>query len=198
MFVQFCKRDPKSWWNNADFTKPNAVAGVGCDESFHLLTWLSFSTSRTCHGGLRDWLSEGTHRALGTKLYFNNTGLASHLMGISSGNFATSPFVGALWENAVFGEIRRYLSLSQRSDSVWFYRDNQQREIDFMVFAGGKAALLECKWAERPDDSATKSITELQKLVREKKIPDFAENRGFVVCRTPHQFPLGKSDVHAI
>jgi predicted AAA+ superfamily ATPase len=177
----------------------NALANDVGVSSKAVSSWLNVLVASNQIVLLEPWFANiGKRLVKSPKLYFNDTGLASHLMGISSDNFATSPFVGPLWENAVFGEIRRYLSLSQRSDSVWFYRDNQQREIDFMVLAGGKAALLECKWAERPDDSATKSITELQKLVREKKIPDFSENRGFVVCRTPHQFPLGKSDVHAI
>jgi hypothetical protein len=183
----------------AQLLDKNALANDVGVSSKAISSWLNVLVASNQIVLLEPWFSNiGKRLVKSPKLYFNDTGLASHLLGISPDTFAASPFVGPLWENAVFGEIRRYLSLCRRSVSVWYYRDNQQREIDFMVLAGGKAALLECKWAERPDEAATKSITELQKLAREKKIADLTDTRGFVVCRTPHQFPLGKSPVHAI
>lgn len=36
--------------------------------------------------------------------------------------------------------------------TVWYYRDAQGREVDFIRCAHGTLDLFECKWTESPDD----------------------------------------------
>lgn len=154
-------------------------------------SWLSVLVASNQVVLLEPWFADVGKRLVKTpKLYFVDTRLACHLLGLTAETLVSSPFLGALWETAVFGEIRRHLALSQHPASIWYYRDNQQREVDFLVLAGGNAALLECKWNENPRSGDGKSIAELMALAAEKRVADLARCQGLVVCRTPVAHPL--------
>lgn len=40
--------------------------------------------------------------------------------------------------------------------TIYFYRDQQGREVDFLVQGGGGFSLIECKWAELPSERDAK------------------------------------------
>jgi predicted AAA+ superfamily ATPase len=83
------------------------------------------------------------------KLYFGDTGLACHLLGIESERtLRSSPFFGPLFEGLVAAEIvKRQLGLGRRRE-VYYFRDQQGLEVDFVVPTGHRRlALLEAKAA---------------------------------------------------
>jgi len=82
-------------------------------------------------------------------VYFRDTGLLCFLLNLDDWTLGASPYVGAVWETFVFSEMRKLTQQGQRQVNFWYYRDQRAREIDFVVEAGGRLALLECKWREQ-------------------------------------------------
>lgn len=83
------------------------------------------------------------------KLYFNDTGLLCFLLGIGADDLGRSPLTGPIWENFVCAELRIRLQLTRPDWSLWFYRDQQNREADFLIQGPyERIRLLDAKWAE--------------------------------------------------
>jgi predicted AAA+ superfamily ATPase len=124
------------------------------------------------------------------KLFFGETGLLCHLLGLTEDGLERTPLVGAVWENFVFAELRRKLHLSAPQHAVYFYRDQQAREIDFLVESGGTLSLLETKWTERPDRSDARSIEQIAALLSQARPYPLAVGRQAIVCRAAIDYPL--------
>lgn len=84
------------------------------------------------------------------KLYFCDNGLVASLLNISSLEaLNNSPYLGNLWENLVFTEFIKEGYLAGKN--IFFFRDQNGVEIDFIVENNGKVFLIEAKTSERPD-----------------------------------------------
>lgn len=83
------------------------------------------------------------------KLYFADHGLLCHLLNITTLEaWHSHIFKGALWENFVMMElIKSYGAIPGRN--LFFYRDQNGVEIDFIVIGGDKLFLIEAKAAEQ-------------------------------------------------
>jgi predicted AAA+ superfamily ATPase len=95
-----------------------------------------------------------------------------------------SPYLGAVWESAVYAELRKKRERVGDRTTLWFYRDSQQREVDFVVAVGNERHLIEAKWTENPttrDSQVLQSVAQI--LVARGQAPDV---RRSIVCRTPH------------
>jgi predicted AAA+ superfamily ATPase len=104
------------------------------------------------------------------KLFFLDTGLCSYLMGARTPeDLRKSPMLGALFETHVLGQIVRHYTNQARRPNVYFYRDHNGREIDFLMPVAGRLALVECKWAESPP-LRNRSFDELESLVGSERI----------------------------
>ena len=57
--------------------------------------------------------------------------------------------VGALWENFVIAERMKLLSYAGSFAQTWFWRTQQQKEIDFIEEEDGHLCAYEFKWNER-------------------------------------------------
>ena len=81
------------------------------------------------------------------KLYFADSGLACHLLGIETpGELARSPFRGALFEGFIAAEIAKSQVNAGRRRELYYFRDEQGLEVDFLMPGrGGAVALVECK-----------------------------------------------------
>lgn len=87
------------------------------------------------------------------KLYFLDSGLASHLSGIDSGNaLAIDPRKGALFECMTVCELLKGAYARGIRPRLSFYRDSNGREIDILVEQGGHVA-----WAIEVKSSSTYS-----------------------------------------
>jgi predicted AAA+ superfamily ATPase len=131
---------------------------------------------------IRSWLSvleasnvvlllEPYHRNLGKrviktpKLYFLDTGLACFLAGIrDEASLAGSGLLGALFETLVLGQIVRHFANRGGRPDVFFFRDYLGNEVDFVVPAGKRLRLIECKWAETPS-TRNRGFAEVERLV---------------------------------
>lgn len=81
------------------------------------------------------------------KIYIADSGLACHLLGIESEReLAKSPFLGALFEGFVASEIVKAQVNAGRRRKLYFFRDQQGLEVDFVVpLRGGGMRLIEAK-----------------------------------------------------
>ena len=124
------------------------------------------------------------------KVYFVDSGLACHLLGMeSAAMLEKSPFLGPFLEGWVAAEIMKHQLNCGRARELYYFRDRTGLEVDFLV-PGRKQSLIlaEIKAARtvRPEDAGP-----LRHLAR--AIPGRAV-RGFVV----HRAPAGGQATHAL
>lgn len=91
------------------------------------------------------------------KLYLADSGFACFLLGIRSRReLERSPYLGAIFEGAVAAEIFKRQSNMGRPRELYYFRDQQGLEVDFIVPTGqGRCWLAEAKAAKTvwPDDA---------------------------------------------
>jgi len=77
------------------------------------------------------------------KLYFHDSGLACHLLGIESeAILRDSPFLGPLFEGFVAAEVVKEQTGAGRRKEVYHFRDPQGLEVDFVIPSGHRRLLL--------------------------------------------------------
>ena len=80
------------------------------------------------------------------KIYFNDTGLACYLIGIDSPNtLKLSDFKGRLVETYIHNEICKSYKNNNVEVQLFYYRDNNQNEIDFIILRDGNLYFIEAK-----------------------------------------------------
>ena len=81
------------------------------------------------------------------KVYIADSGLACHLLGIETeAELKKSPFLGALFEGFVAAEIAKGQVNAGRRRELYYFRDQQGLEVDFILPGrGGRLRLLEAK-----------------------------------------------------
>ena len=109
------------------------------------------------------------------KLYFYDSGLLCHLLGIESENVLNrSPFLGAIFEGFVASEIIKLQMNSGKTRQLYYFRDQQGLEVDFLVPRGDhKLILLEAKASRTVWPETAKSLSRLSKVVSNYHIDRF-------------------------
>jgi len=81
------------------------------------------------------------------KVYVADSGLACHLLGIDSpAELSKSPFGGTLFEGFIAAEIVKSQVNAGRRRELYYFRDEQGLEVDFLLPGrGGSLTLVECK-----------------------------------------------------
>jgi len=97
------------------------------------------------------------------KVYVADSGLACHLLGIDTEpELEKSPFLGALFEGFIAAEIAKAQANSGRRRELYFFRDQQGLEVDFIVPAkGGGVRLVEVKSSRTVTPDMARSIERL-------------------------------------
>lgn len=113
------------------------------------------------------------------KLYFSDTGLACFLARLSEPEvLERSIFSGRFVETYIVNEIRKNYRNNGVKDNFYYYRDNNQNEIDLIVLDGGLMHLIECKSGVSFTSKDVKSFTCL-------KDTSYQKGDNFVICSTP-------------
>jgi len=95
----------------------------------------------------------GKRLAKSPKLYFADHGLLCHLLGINSiKDWQNHIFRGNIWENIVLMELVKTNNL-RPGENIFFYRDQNAVEIDFIVEKKNTLFFIEAKAGERLDES---------------------------------------------
>ncbi|MBI5024686.1 MAG: ATP-binding protein [Candidatus Omnitrophica bacterium] len=77
------------------------------------------------------------------KLYFVDSGLACHLLNISSEKMLfSSPFLGAVFEGFIAAEIIKFQINTGKRKELYYFRDQQGLEVDFLIPQGDRRLIL--------------------------------------------------------
>ena len=126
------------------------------------------------------------------KVYFLDTGLASYLASIESPEALEASYLsGAMLETYVFIEILKSFWHNGEEPFIYFYRDTNQKEIDFILEKNMTLYPIEVKKTAMPGETNTGNFSVLKQLG--KKI-----GTGAVVCLCQNFIPLPKKDIISI
>lgn len=81
------------------------------------------------------------------KVYWLDSGLVCHLLGLrTAAELERSPFLGTIWEGFVASEILKTQANLGRRRELYYFRDQQGLEVDFLVpEANARVRLIEAK-----------------------------------------------------
>ena len=114
------------------------------------------------------------------KIYLLDSGLASFFLAIESEHdLVSSAFLGPLFEGFVASEIvKRQLNAGRRRE-IYYFRDQQGLEVDFVVpIRGGRLLLLEAKASRTVKPEMADSLIRLAAASRERKVEAVVVYRG--------------------
>lgn len=104
------------------------------------------------------------------KVYVTDSGLACHLLGIrSQAELNRSPFIGAIFEGFVASEILKYQVNRGRRRELYYFRDRQGLEVDFL-FPGpdGRLWMVECKASKTVQPVMARPLEALRRSMGER------------------------------
>ena len=84
----------------------------------------------------------------GRKVYFYDNGVRNTVIGQLQ-PLALRKDIGALWENFLVSERRKYLNYSRSGCNTYFWRTKQQQEVDYVEEENGKIYGFEFKWSPK-------------------------------------------------
>lgn len=124
------------------------------------------------------------------KIYFMDTGLACYLAGyMDSNTLEKSAFNGAIFETYIITEIIKSFSNNGKDSRkyLYYYRDNNGKEIDLLIFYDNTVYPIEIKKSYNPKKEAIKNFDIVNK---------FGVNigNGGVICMAKDIFPLDKNN----
>ena len=136
---------------------------------------------------LEPYYNNITKRIIKTpKLYFLDTGLCAYLTGWDSPKtLEAGALSGAILETFVFSEILKSYWHNGREANIYFYRDNDQREIDFVIEANGRLYPVEVKKTATPGLADIKNFDVLKLLKKDI-------GHGAVLCLRQEAVPLSR------
>jgi predicted AAA+ superfamily ATPase len=105
------------------------------------------------------------------KVYLADSGLACHLLGIDSATeLAKSPFAGALFEGFIASEIVKAQVNSGARRALYYFRDEQGLEVDFLMPGrAGALTLVECKSGKTVTPAMATPMLRLASALRKKR-----------------------------
>lgn len=114
------------------------------------------------------------------KLYLLDSGLAAHFLGIESEqDLLRSPFLGPLFEGFVASEIVKRQVNAGRRRELYYFRDQQGLEVDFVVpVRGGRLLLLEAKASRTVRPEAADGLVRLKAASRTRDVEAILVHRG--------------------
>lgn len=93
------------------------------------------------------------------KIYFSDTGLLCHLLGLSNPEHSRKgPAGGAIMENAVVSEIFKSITHSGRRPAMYFWRTSAGTEVDLIVEHRGRITPIEIKLSATPMPKMARSL----------------------------------------
>jgi hypothetical protein len=147
--------------------------------------WLSILKASELIYLLEPYFSNVTKRMVKTpKLYFLDTGLAAYLTEWSSPEtLEAGAMSGAILETWILGELLKSWQHNGLRAPFYYYRDNDQKEIDLLIVQDGKVYPLEFKKTASPDRSAVRHFAVLEKF-------GMPIGLGAVICLIKQMLPL--------
>lgn len=104
------------------------------------------------------------------KVFFNDTGVLCSLLKINSKEqLLSSNYSGQIFETYIFCELQKHLSYIEKSASIFHYRTNDKKEIDFIIEVESEILAIEVKQNNSVKNEDFKHIIDLQSRYDEKR-----------------------------
>ena len=153
--------------------------------------WISILKNTGIIYLLQSYTNNNVSRAVKTqKIYFMDTGLACYLTGYTDATILEkSSYSGAIFETYVISEIIKSFSNNgvDSSKHLYFYRDNNQKEIDLLVINNNVVYPVEIKKGTNPGTNAIKNFDVIDKL-------QLNNGNGIVLCLTKDILALDRNN----
>ena len=121
------------------------------------------------------------------KVYFLDTGLASHLCSWDTADsLRNGAQSGAMLETYAFAEILKSYWHNGDNPNIYFYRDTDQKEVDFLIERNGKLYPMEVKKTANPNADDFRVFKTLSALKR-------PIGTGAVICLYNKTISIGKN-----
>lgn len=178
-FLRACAAFNGQLLNYNDLAQASGISGVTAKE------WMKVLQTMGIVHLLEPFYSNELKRLIKTpKLYFCDTGLCAWLSSwTSKDTLMNGAAAGHYFENYVVGEFLREYAYGTEPANLNFYRDSNQKEIDFVIEQNGVLHPLEIKLSSSPDKRIIKAFCALEKT--NKKV-----GPGGIVCMTGNPFPI--------
>lgn len=167
----------------------DAVAKTVGVDSKTVNEWLSIAITGDIVSLLPPYYEDSINKRIvkRKKLFFNDTGLACYLLGIDTPNaLKLSSFKGRMVETYIHNEIAKSYLNSGISPNMFYYRDNNQNEIDIIVLRDGKLNLVECKAGKRFGSGDIKGFRQLENTKYEIQ-------GKCIICTTEEAYRIAQS-----
>lgn len=163
-----------------EFIASSVASEIGIDNKT-VLSWLSVLKNTGIIYLLQPYVNNSVGRAIKReKLYFTDTGLASYLAGYASNiTLEKSAYSGAIFETYIVGEIIKSFTNHGKDarKHLYYYRDNNQKEIDLLINYNNVIYPIEIKKSANPGKDAIK-IFDVTDSFEQKR------GNGIVLCMT--------------
>lgn len=120
-----------------------------------------------------------------SKLFMTDSGVFCHLLGVTSiDGLHESNHKGNIFETFVYGELLKHISYSMTRASIFHYRTNDKKEIDFILEKGNKIIAIEVKASHTVKKDDFKHIADFQAKSTQNIL-------GIVLYSGDHILPFG-------
>jgi predicted AAA+ superfamily ATPase len=156
--------------------------------------WLSLLVTSGIVVLIQPYFSNALKRIIkAPRLYFMDTGLCAHLLRIPSAeSLEASSFDGPFFETWVMSELYKNYINGGVEPPLYFYRDQNKREIDCIVAEFGVLHPLEIKKASTPRDAIRhfSALKPLEQMTSHTKERNPRVGLGGAICLPPDLLPI--------
>ncbi|HLG34598.1 MAG TPA: ATP-binding protein [Bacteroidia bacterium] len=130
-----------------------------------ILSWLGLLENSYITFQLQPWHNNLNKRIVKSpKLYFYDTGLLCHLLGIKKVTaLQRSNAYGAIFENWAISEIRKNIFNAGLQEGMYYFRDSAGNEIDLITERDGEPAAVEIKATRKINSGMLRGLKYWQK-----------------------------------
>ena len=164
--------------NHGQILNKSQLAGSMGMSNTTIQNYIDILTATYMIRPLQPWYSNMKKRQVKSpKIYFSDTGLLHHLLGIRSREELLShPIIGTSWESFSMEQIIRTFPVT----SPYFWSTFSGAEIDLLIMEGGKRIGIEFKTSEAP--KTTKSM--------HSAIQDLNLDRIYIIYPGKERYPV--------
>ena len=158
-FIYLCANYAGQILNRDELAKQTGV------DTKTILAWLGLLENSYIIYLLQPWYNNMNKRIIKSpKLYFYDTGLLCHLLGIKSVTALQKNNVyGALFENWVMSEIRKNNFNAARNEGMYYFRDSTGNEVDLISERDGEPVAIEIKAGGKTNNNNLRGLKYWQK-----------------------------------
>ena len=134
-------------YTGEEYNANNIAKVVGIDNKT-ATSWLNILLASNLITILEPYYEDSINKRIvkSKKIYMSDTGLACFLIGIDTPQtLKMSSFKGRIIETYIFNEIKKTYINHATDLHIFYYRDNNQNEIDFIILKDGNLYLIEAK-----------------------------------------------------